>query len=158
MLDGDALIEHSMSEEVVAGSVLEDEYVDINDDEVENNKRIDAFGGVIAPEGYVYTGKLALICFGPTSKYFAGTLAMGGQADRTVEEKKEGSRKAQCMVTTDRNNVDREVAFDRGLTMQSKMQCAMMVQNEDDAYERHPDMRMLMITKQIESTERLVEI
>ena len=160
MLDGDALIEeHIMMSEVIAGSVLEDEYVDINDgDEVENNKRIDAFGGIIAPEGYVYTGKLAFICFGPTSKYFAGTLAMRGQADRTVEEKKEGSRKAQCKVTTDRNNVDREVGFDRGLTMQSKMQCAMMAQNEDDAYKCHRDKHMLMITKQIESTERLVEI
>ena len=69
------------------------------------------------------------ICFCPTSKYFAETLAMGGQADRTVEEKKKGSRKAQRKVTTDRNNVDREVGFDRGLTMQSKMQCAMMAQN-----------------------------
>jgi hypothetical protein len=37
-----------------------------------------------------YTGELVFICFGPTSKYFAGTLAMGGQANRMVEEKKEG--------------------------------------------------------------------
>jgi len=121
MTRGDALIEeHSMSE-VIAGLALEDEYVDINDDEVENNNNIDAFGGIIAPEGYVYTGKLAFICFGPTSKYFAGTLAMGGQADRTVEEKKEGSRKAQRKVTTDRNNVDREVGFDRGLTILNQL-------------------------------------
>ena len=151
----DALIEH-MSE--VAGPVLEDEYVDINNDEVENNKRIDASGGIIAPKGYVYTGKLVLICFGPTSKYIAGTLAMGGQADRMVEEKKEGLRKAQCKVITDCNIVDREVGFDRGLTMQSKMQCTIMAQNEDDAEQRHRDMCMMMITKQIESTERLVEI
>jgi hypothetical protein len=149
----DALIEH-MSE---VGLVLEDEYVDINNDEVEN-KRSDAFGGIIASEGYVYTGKLVFICFGPTSKYFAGTLAMGGRADRTVEEKKEGSRKAQRKVTADRNNVDREVGFDRGLTMQSKMQCAMMAQNKDDAEQRHRDMHMMMIRKQIKSTERLVEI
>jgi hypothetical protein len=149
----DALIEH-MSE---VGLVLEDEYVDINNDEVEN-KRSDAFGGIIASEGYVYTGKLVFICFGPTSKYFAGTLAMGGRADRTVEEKKEGSRKAQRKVTADRNNVDREVGFDRGLTMQSKMQCAMMAQNEDNAEQRHCDMRMMMIMKQIKSSERLVEI
>ncbi len=32
-----------------------------------------------------------------------------------------------------------------------------MVQNEDDAVQRHRDMRMLMLTKSIESTERLVE-
>ena len=77
-------------------------------------------------------GKLVFICFGPTLKYFAGTLAMGGQSDRTAEEKKQGSRKEQCKVTTDRNNMDREDVFNRGLNMQSKMQCAMMAQNEDD--------------------------
>ena len=120
--------------------------------------KIDAFGHVIAPEGYCYVGKLVFICFGPTSKYFAGTLAMGGQSDRTAEEKKKGSRKEQRKVNTDRNNMDREVGFDRGLTMQSKMQCAMMAQNEDDADQRHRDMRMLIVTKQIESTERLVEL
>jgi hypothetical protein len=78
-------------------------------------------------------GKLVFICFGPTSKYFAGTLAMGGQSNQTAEEKKQGSRKEQRKVNTDRNNMDREVGFDRGLNMQSKMQCAMMAQNEDDA-------------------------
>ena len=54
--------------------------------------------------------------------------------------------------------MDREVGFDRGLNMRSKMQCAMMAQNEDDADQRHRDMRMLILTKQIESTERLVEL
>jgi hypothetical protein len=42
--------------------------------------------------------------------------------------------------------------------MQSKMQCAMMAQNKDDAEQRHRDMHMMMIRKQIKSTERLVEI
>ena len=51
-------------------------------------------GGVIVPEGFTYIGKLSFICFGPTSKFFASTLAMGGQLNRTVEKKgmfKEGS-------------------------------------------------------------------
>jgi hypothetical protein len=119
---------------------------------------IDAFGRVIAPEGYCYMGKLVFICFGPTLKYFAGTLAMGGQSDQTAEVKKQGSRKEQRKVNTDCNNMDREVGFDRGLSMQSKMQCAMMAQNEDDADQRYRDMRMLILTKQIESTERLLEL
>ena len=136
---------------------VEDEDVKINDDEVEGKKR-DAFGGLIAPKGYVYTGTLVFICFGPTLKHFAGTLAMGGQADRMVEEKKEGLRKVQRKAMTNHNNVDREVGFDRGLTMQSKIQCAMMVQNKDDTKQRHHDMCMMMITKHIESTERLVEL
>ena len=76
----------------------------------------------------------------------------------TSEEKKQGSRKEQRKVTTDRNNMDREVGFDRGLKMQLKMQCAIMAQNEDDADQRHRDMCMLILTKQIESTERLVEL
>ena len=42
--------------------------------------------------------------------------------------------------------------------MQSKMQCAMMAQNENDADQRHRDMLMLIVTKQIKSTERLVEL
>ena len=82
---------------------------------------IDAFGHVIAPEGCCHMGKLVFTCFGPTSKYFAGTLAMGGQSDQTAEEKKQGSRKEQRKVNTDRNNIDREVGFDRGLSMKPKM-------------------------------------
>ena len=38
------------------------------------------------------------------------------------------------------------------------MQYAFMAQNEDDANQRHRDMRMVILTKQIESTERLVEL
>jgi hypothetical protein len=33
-----------------------------------------------------------------------------------------------------------------------------MAQNEDDAVQRHRDMRMVMLTKSIELTERLVEL
>jgi hypothetical protein len=44
-------------------------------------------GGSVPAEGYTYIGKLSFICFGPTSKFFASTLAIGGQSDRTVEEK-----------------------------------------------------------------------
>jgi hypothetical protein len=115
-------------------------------------------GGASAPEGFTYIGKLSFICFGPTSKFFASTLAMGGQSNRTVEEKKEGSRKAQRKVNTERANMDREVGIDRGMTLNTRMQCAFMAQNEDDAVQRHRDMRMVLLTKSIESTERLVEL
>ncbi len=54
--------------------------------------------------------------------------------------------------------MDREVGIDRGMTMHAQMQCAFMAQNEDDAVQRHKDMRMVMLTKSIESTERLVEL
>ncbi len=48
----------------------------------------DPFGGVVAPEGFVYIHKLAFLCFGPTLKYFTGTLAMGGMSKCSVEEEK----------------------------------------------------------------------
>jgi len=127
---------------------------------VEQNAIWDPFqrGGVSAPEGFTYNGKLSFICFGPTSKFFASTLAMGGQSDCTVEEKKEGSRKAQRKVNTERANTDREVGIDRGMMLTHRMQCAFMAQNEDNAVQRHRDMRMVMLTKSIESTERHVEL
>ena len=85
-------------EEVEDVDVLDDEEKDefdmVDDGEKDAfGHKIDAFGHLIAPEGYCYVGKLVFICFGPTSKYYAGTLAMGGQSDRTAEEKKKGSRK-----------------------------------------------------------------
>ena len=112
------------------------------------------FKGIAAPEGYSYVGKLSFICFGPASKYFASTLGMGGQSDRTLEEKKDGSRQAYRKITKERNNNDRDVGTDRGMTMQARMQCAFMAQNEDDANQCRQDMRMMMLTKQIESAER----
>jgi hypothetical protein len=115
-------------------------------------------GGVPSSEGFTYIGKLSFICFCPTSKYFASTLAMGGQSYRTVEEKKDGSRKAQRKINTERANMDREVGIERGMTMHAQMQCTFMAQNEDDAIQHHQDMRMLMLAKSIESTERLVEL
>ena len=115
-------------------------------------------GGGSAPEGFTYIGKLSFICFGPTSKFFASTLAMGGQSNRTVEGKKEGSRKAQRKVNTERANTDREVGIDSGMTLNTRMQYAFMAQNENDAIQHHRDMCMVMLTKSIESAERLVEL
>ncbi len=61
---------------------VEEDCMDVDDEERDaSDHEIDAFGHVIAPEGYCYVGKLVFICFGRTSKYFAGTLAMGGQSD-----------------------------------------------------------------------------
>ena len=54
--------------------------------------------------------------------------------------------------------MDREVGIDRGMTMHAQMQCAFIAQNEDDAVQRHKGMCMVMLTKSIESTERLVEL
>ena len=75
-----------------------------------------------------------------------------------VQEKKDGSRKAQRKVNTERANRDREGGTDRGLSLQLKMQCAMMAQNKDDVEQCRCDMLLVMLTKQIESTEWFVEL
>ena len=125
---------------------------DFEDVVVDNPVGLDSwnpFKLIAAPEGYSYIGKLFFICFGPSSKFFASTLAMGGKANCNLEEKKERTKKMQRKITKERANIDREVGIDRGMTMQARMQCAFMAQNEDDANQRHRDMGMVMLKKQI---------
>ncbi len=115
----------------------------LNVDLSETSNR-DPFGGVVAPEGFAYIGKLAFLCFGPTLKYFTGTLAMGGMSECSAEEKRCGSRIFQPKVNAEQDNLDRELGGnERGLTMQSKMQCAFMAQNKDDTDQCHQDMQMV---------------
>ena len=83
---------------------------------------------------------------------------MGEQSDHTVEGGKEGSRKAQRKLNMERANTDREVDIDRGMMLNSQMQCAFMAQNEDDAVQRHRVMHIVMLAKSIESAEILVEL
>ncbi len=116
------------------------------------------FGGIAAPRGYIYIGKLAFICFGLASKFFASTLPMGGQSERSAEENKEGSMRAIHKITKEQTDINREIGIDRGMTMQARMQCTFMAQNKDDAIQRHRDMQMVMLTKQIKSTKRLIEL
>ena len=42
---------------------------------------------------------------------------MGGQSNHPVDEKKEGSMKAQCKVNMGRANTDKEVGIDRRMTL-----------------------------------------
>jgi hypothetical protein len=114
------------------------------------------FGGIAAPRGYTYIGKLAFICFGPASKFFASTPAMGGQSKRSAEEEKEGLMRAIHKITKEQTDINREIGINRGMTMQAQMQCAFIAQNKDDVIQQHRDMRMVMLTKQIKSTERLL--
>ncbi len=79
----------------------------------------DPFGSIAAPRGYTYIGKLAFICFGPASKFFASTLAMGGQSKRSAEEKKEGSMRAILEITKEKTDINQEIGIDRGMTMQA---------------------------------------
>jgi hypothetical protein len=78
----------------------------------------DPFGGIAAPSGYTYIGKLAFICFGPTSKFFASTLTMREQSERSVAEKKEGLMRAMRKITKEQTD-NQEIGIDRGMTMQA---------------------------------------
>jgi hypothetical protein len=118
----------------------------------------DPFGGIAAPRGYTYIGKLAFICFGPASKFFASTLTMGGQSKRSAEEKQEGLMRSIRKITEAQNDINREIGIDRGMSMQARMKCAFMAQNKDDAIQQHRDIWMVMLGKQIKSTERLIEL
>ncbi len=102
----------------------------------------DPFGGIAAPQGYTYIGigKLVFICFGPASKFFASTLAMGGQSECSAEEKKEGSMRAIRRITKAQTDINREIGVNRGMSMQAQMQCSFMAQNKDDAIQQHRDM------------------
>ena len=102
VVDKDDLETVVNTKEANSGKLVDKDFNDGNDDVEglveESYPFSDPFGGVIAPQGYVYMGKLAFICFGPTLKYFTGMLVMGGQVDQMVQEKKDGSRKVQRKV------------------------------------------------------------
>ncbi len=62
-------------------------------------------------------------------------------------------------ITKAQNDINREIGIDRGMPMQAqRMQCAFMAQNKEDAIQQHRDMWMVMLSKQIKSTERLIEL
>jgi hypothetical protein len=65
---------------------------------------------------------------------------MGGQSKHSVEEKKEGLMRAMHKISKERMDINREIGIDRGMTMQARMQCTFMAQNEDNANQQHRDM------------------
>lgn len=68
----------------------------------------DPFGGVVAHNGYTFTGKIAFIIFGPTSLYFDPILQMGGgslsgsASDLSVAGKKKEQKENSCMAMRER--------------------------------------------------------
>ena len=94
--DDEVLGAAKTAESLIAPTDIEDSIL-----KVDNPVGLDSwnlFKGIDAPEEYSYVGKISSICFGPTSKYIACMLAMGGQSDRTLEEKKDGRRQAQRKI------------------------------------------------------------
>ena len=118
----------------------------------------DPFKGLEAIFGYLYDGKLAFLCFGPTAQHFSKVLHLGGSKLDDPKTKKKGSRAAMRKEEEKRNAIDRVVGIERGLSQQSRTTFCLMAQNEESAAQAHRDMRMTGIMKRTETNTQLVKI
>jgi hypothetical protein len=84
-----------------------------------------------APFGYPYDGKLAFLCFGPTTQHFLKVLHLGGSKFDDPEAKKKGSHAAMRKEEEKRNVIHRVVGIGHGLSQQSQATFGLMAQNED---------------------------
>jgi hypothetical protein len=103
-------------------------------------------GGMIAPVGYSYTGKLAFLCFGPLSKFYSPILSTGGSMNLSIVERKKGSRASIRKIQEEKATLERVTGNARGITQQNLMQFGLMVvQNEDSAAQAHRDLRVVNV-------------
>jgi len=131
---------------------------------VDNSKvlidSLDLFGDtLVAPEGYCFFGKLSFLCLGPSSSFYAETLSSTPRLPTSVDEKKLMGRAAMKKEITARKSTDRNVGgSDRGMSLATKASFGFMAQNEDDAVQRHRDMRWATLTKQIETEQKMIDV
>ena len=63
------------------------------------------------------------------------------------------------MEITARKSTDRDVGgSDRGMSLATKASFGFMAQNEDDAVQRHRDMRWATLTKQIDTEQKMIDV
>ncbi len=115
------------------------------------------YTGVTAPLGYIYTGKLAFICFGLSSNYFSPTLKPGGASGMDKEERKNGGRASIHKMQEDCATIDRVVCIDRGILQQNHVTLGLMAQNKDNADQAHRNMRLATIMKRINTTQKMID-
>ena len=117
------------------------------------------FNSVDAPEGYSFFGKLSFICLGPASEYYSETLSSTGSQVTSVEDKKLMGRAAMLKEVSARATVNRDVGgSDHGMSLATKASFGFMAQNEDDAVQRHHDMRWVTITKMIDTEQKMIDV
>ncbi len=109
---------------------------------------------MIAPLGYAYTGKLAFICFGLSSKFFSLSLKPGGALGTDNEERKNGGQASICKMQEERTTIDCAVGIDRGILQQNCVTFGLMAQNKDNADQAHRDLRLATIMKRIDTTKK----
>jgi hypothetical protein len=117
------------------------------------------FDSADAPKGYIFFGKLAFLCLGPASDFFSETLSSKGRQVTSIDNKKSMGRAAMLKEVTARAAVNRDVGgSDRGMSLATKASFGFMAQNEDDAVQRHRDMRWATITKMIDTTQKMIDV
>ncbi len=93
-----------------------------------------------APEDYVFFGKLAFLCLGPASDFFSESLSSKGCQETLVENKKSMGRAAMLKEVAACSTLNRDVGgSDCGMSLATKASFGFMVQNKDDAVQRHHD-------------------
>ncbi len=86
------------------------------------------FNGVTAPLGHPYTGKLAFICFGPSSNFFPPSLKPGGASGIDKEERKNGGQASIRKMQEERAKIDRAVSIVKGILQQNCVTFGLMAQ------------------------------
>jgi len=76
-----------------------------------------------------------------------------------LEDKKKMGRAAMLKEISARADVNRDDGgSDRGMSLSTKASFGFMAQNEDDAVQRHHDMRWATITKLIDSEQNMIDV
>ena len=149
---------------VLGQVVCDDEMGKVDDDVQEVTEHsLDSwnpFDSDNAPEGYLFFGKLSFLCLGPASDFFSETLSRKGRQVTSVEDKKSMGRAAMLKEVTARTTVNHDVGgSDRGMSLATKASFGfMLAQNEDDAVQRHCNMRWATITKMIDTTQKMIDV
>jgi len=112
-----------------------------------------------APEGYLFFGKLSFLCLGPASDLFSETLSSKGGKVTSVEDKKSLGRAAMLKEVAACATVNRDVGgSDHGMSLATKASFGFMAQKEDNAVQRHHDMRWATITKMKNTTQKMIDV
>ncbi len=112
----------------------------------------------LAPYSYSFIGKLAFICFGPTSKFYSPILSTGGSMNQSKEEKMKGGRASIRKLQDEKAMNERVTSNGKGITQLNCMQFEIMAQNKDSAAQAHRDMRLVTIMKRAELTQKMIEM
>ena len=107
----------------------------------------------------MFVGKVAFIVFGPSSRYFDPILRMGYESSgETAGASIAGGRKEIRQLTENRATNERAYGYDRGMTMEAKLQCGMIAQTEDEAEHCRHELDVVRLSKLIDSTEKHIDL